>query len=81
MEEKPKNYLGLAIVCILFCWPLGIPAIIKASKVNSLWDSGRFEEARTASASARKFATIGLIVGIIINVIYIILVATGEVKL
>lgn len=77
MENKPNNYLGLAIACIIFCWPLGIPAIINAVKVNSLWDSGKQAEAFAASEKARKNATIGLIIGVIINVLYIILAATG----
>lgn len=77
-EERPNNYLGLAIACIIFCWPLGIPSIIKASKVNQLWDKGQYDEARNASSSARSTATTGLIIGIIVNVLYIILIVAEE---
>lgn len=36
---KPYNYLALAIVCtILCCLPLGIVGIVKANKVNTLYN-------------------------------------------
>ena len=79
MEERPNNYLGLAIACILFCWPLGIPAIINAAKVNRLWDEGKNEQAKSASESAHRFGKIGLIVGIIVNALYLILMVTGAI--
>lgn len=77
-EDRPKNYLGLAIACIIFCWPLGIPSVVNASKVNRLWDEGRYEEAKVLSDKARSNATTGLIIGIIINVAYVIFTVMTE---
>ena len=77
--ERPNNYLGLAIACIIFCWPLGIPSVVNAAKVNRLWDEGNYEEAQEASDSARSKGTTGLIIGIVINVLYFILVMAGAI--
>ena len=77
--ERPNNYLGLAIACIIFCWPLGIPSVVNAAKVNRLWDEGKYEEAQEASDTARSRGTTGLIIGIVINVLYFILVMVGAI--
>ena len=64
---KPANYLVWSIITtVLFFWPLGIPAIVNAAKVNRLWDQGRHDEARAASGRARGFAKASCIVGIIL---------------
>ncbi|MEW7281105.1 CD225/dispanin family protein [Aquimarina sp. 2201CG1-2-11] len=65
-QERPKNYLVESILVTIFCClPLGIVGIINASKVNSEFEQGNFEEANKASASAKKWAKYGLIAGII----------------
>ncbi|MCE1177773.1 MAG: CD225/dispanin family protein [Micrococcales bacterium] len=74
----PKNYLPLAILSILCCWPLGIPAIIFSTQVNSKWNAGDAAGAADASAKAKKFATIAIVLGLIATVIQIILMATGN---
>ena len=71
--ERPNNYLGKAIAALILCWPFGIPAIINAAKVNSLWDQGKQNEAMEASQKAAKFAKIAIILGIIGAVISLIL--------
>ena len=39
--RKPDNYLVWAILSTVFCClPLGIVAIVKASKVDALWAQG-----------------------------------------
>ena len=63
--EKPQNYLGKAIAGVILCWPFGLPGIINAAKVNSLWDQGRLEEAVAASESAAKWSRVAIILGII----------------
>lgn len=53
----PNNYLVLAILTTLFCFPpFGIVSIVKATSVNTLWSQGRWAEAQAASASARTWA-------------------------
>lgn len=51
-----SNYLAWAIVCIFLCWPLAIPAIVYASKVNNLIAMGDYEGAMNASKNAKTSA-------------------------
>lgn len=63
-NQKPDNYLVWAILStILCCWPLGIVAIIKSTKVDSLWLSGQYDLANQASNDAKKWAIISAICG------------------
>ncbi len=72
MEDKcPSSYMWLAILSLLFIWPFGIVAIIKASSVNKLWMTGRRDEARSRSRSAFRWALISLIIGIPLSIYYI----------
>ncbi len=58
----PENNLVLAILCtLIFCMPLGIVAIIKATSVESLWREGRYEEAQKAADDAKKFSLWGML--------------------
>ncbi len=60
---KPDSYLILSIISTIFgCLPLGIVAIIYASKVENLYFNGRYEEACHASNEAKKWSIISLIV-------------------
>ncbi len=72
-QERPKNYLVESILVTIFCClPLGIVGIINASKVNSAFDQGNFEEANNASADAKKWTKIGFIAGLVVMVLYIV---------
>lgn len=55
-QQPPNNHLVWAVFSFLGCFPLGLIAIINATKVSNLWALGSFDEARTASENARKFA-------------------------
>ena len=69
-NQRPQNYLILSVVCtLLCCMPLGVVGIIKASKVNKLYDEGKIAEANQNAEEAKKFATIGIVVGFIVQVI------------
>lgn len=60
------NNLVLAILSTLFCClPIGIVAIIQATKVNGFVAQGNIAAAQEASAKAKKFAIIAAVVGII----------------
>lgn len=73
----PPNYLVLSIVSLLCCWPIGIPAVVFAARVNSRWAMGDAAGAVDSSAKARRFATIALVLGVIASVIYAALALTG----
>jgi hypothetical protein len=77
---QPSSHLTFAILVTLFCClPFGIVSIIKASQVSGLWAQGRYAEAQKSSASARKWAWWGAIIGLIVIVIYAILYATNTI--
>lgn len=72
-EMPPKSWLVESILLTLCCClPIGIYCIVKASSVNSLWNCGRYDEAREASEKAKKWLIIGLIVGVILNILSVI---------
>ena len=66
------NYLVPAIISIFCCAPLGIPAVIFATQVNSKTAAGDHAGAQESSAKANKFMKLAFIVGIICWVLLII---------
>lgn len=75
---KPDNNLVWAILCtVLCCLPFGIVAIVKSSKVDSLWAAGQYAEAKQAADEAKKWSIIGAVAGGVSALLYIILVAVG----
>lgn len=74
-EPMPKvqNYLVFSILVTIFCClPLGIVAIINSSNVDKELVKGNYEGAVNASKQAKLFSIIGLVVGGIISLGYII---------
>lgn len=70
----PKNYLVESILVTLFCcMPLGVVAIVQASKVNSAWEAGNKDAAIKASNEAKKWLKWGIIGGVVSIVLYVIL--------
>lgn len=68
---KPSNKLGLAILVTIFCClPFGIVAIVKASKVNGLWEAGKYCSARQAAADAKKWCIISAVLGVLSAFMY-----------
>ena len=81
-QQKPDNYLVWAILStLLCCLPFGIVAIVKSSKVDTLWYAGNHAEAIQASNDAKKWsiisAVVGLVGGLLYVIFYVILVAIG----
>ena len=74
MEQQPKrpnNYLALAIIStILCCLPAGIVSIIYSTKVNSLYEDGKYDEAQRASNNAKTWGIVSVAVAAIGWVIY-----------
>lgn len=82
IPPKPDNYLVWAILCTLCCCiPFGIVSIVYAAKVNSLYTIGQYAAAEEASNNAKKWAIIGAISGLVIQVIYWLLVFGGVLSL
>ena len=75
---KPDSHMFLAILSTLFCcFPLGMYAIILASKVDGLYLMGEYEEARMKANDAEEWAAIGMVCAIIGWLIYVILIVAG----
>jgi len=71
---KPPNYLAWAIISIFLFWPTAIPALIKATNVDSEWQQGRYGEAEASSASARTFCLVSTIVGAAVILLSVVLI-------
>ena len=70
---KPDSYLVWAILTTLFCClPFGIVSIVQAAKVDGQWSSGDYAGARASSESAKKWAMISAISGLVIVAIYVV---------
>jgi hypothetical protein len=60
-QRPPKTYLVEAIITtILCCWPLGIPSIVYASRVERKFYEGDIQGSEEASANAKKWMLINL---------------------
>lgn len=71
------NYMVPAIISIFCCWPLAIPAIIFAAKVNGQVAAGDMAGAQDSSKKAKMFSFIAIglgLLGIIIYVIWIVFI-------
>ena len=53
--------------------PLGVWAIVLASKVDNLWNSGQYAQARENADKAKKISIIGIVAGGVFSVVYLIL--------
>jgi hypothetical protein len=58
------NNMTMSIVSIFLFWPLAIPAIINASKVNQLLQVGDYAGAQAAATESRKWSKLAVIIGI-----------------
>ena len=73
MPVQPKTYLTQAILVTLFLfWPLGVPAIVFAARVNSKWAQGDYHGAIESSRKAKKFSAWAAIVGGIIIILLVV---------
>jgi hypothetical protein len=71
------NYMVQAIISIICCWPLAIPAIIFASQVNNKVAAGDIAGAQDSSKKAKMFSYIAFGLGalwIIFVIIYVVFV-------
>jgi len=76
MGNPPDNNLVWAILCtVMCCMPLGIVAIIKSTKVNTLWAQGDEEGAYKAAADAKKYSIWGAGIAVIGIILYFVFIA------
>lgn len=74
-EQCPDDYLVWAILStILCCWPLGIPAIVNAAKVEKLWNLGDKTGAKQKSKKAKMWCFISFGGAVSFVVIYVIII-------
>lgn len=72
--RPPDNNLVYGLVAtIICCMPLGIVSIVKATRVNSLWAQGRFEESHRAARSARTWAIWSAVAAVFVLASYVVL--------
>ena len=63
---RPDSYLALAIIStIICCMPLGIVSIVYATKVNSLYADGNYDEAKRASKNAKTWGLVSIGMGVL----------------
>jgi len=73
LAEKPDNNLVWGILCtVLCCMPFGIVSIVSATRVDSLWAMGAYDQAIAEAAKAKKWAIWGAIGGVIAIILIII---------
>ncbi|TJY34061.1 CD225/dispanin family protein [Pontimicrobium aquaticum] len=71
---RPNSYLALAIIStILCCLPIGIVSIIYATKVNSLYEDGNYDEANNASKNAKIWGLVSVAIAVIGWLIYMLI--------
>lgn len=72
------NYLVWSILATIFCCiPLGIPAIVYSSQVDTRLRSGDYQGAIESSQKAKKFCWIAFWCGFAAIIIYFIAAAAG----
>lgn len=67
--SKPDNYMVWSCLGLLCCIPLAIFSIIKSSSVNSLWEQGKYAEARSAAETAKNCNIANVILTVILCII------------
>lgn len=73
--QHVPNYLAWSIVTtLLCCLPLGIPAIVYSSQVDSKLRNGDYEGAVNSSKKAKMWCWIAFGVGLAVGILYFIFV-------
>jgi hypothetical protein len=65
VPEHIDNNMVMSVVALFFFWPVAIPAVVNAVKVNGLLAKGDHLGAQDAAFRARRFATAALAIGVV----------------
>ena len=71
---RPNSYLALSIIStILCCLPTGIVSIIYATKVNSSYEDGNYDEAIRASKNAKTWGLVSIGIAVVGWLLYMLI--------
>jgi len=76
-----NNNMTMSVVGLILFWPLAIPALINAGKVNPLLERGNYHAAQLAADESRKWSRLAIIVGLIwyaIMLVCCVVLVTGS---
>jgi hypothetical protein len=76
-QQPVDNNMTMSIVAIFLFWPLAIPAIINASKVNPLLQQGDYAGAQAAAAESKKWSKWAIIIGAVWLAIFLVCCLAG----
>ena len=72
--QRPNSYLALAIIStILCCLPTGIVSIVYSTKVNSLYEDGKYDEAEKASQNAKTWGIVSVVAAFVGFILYLLI--------
>ena len=73
MPAMPNTWLVASIIVTLFCCaPFGIAAIVYAARVETLWQTGRYEDAEKTSGKAKNGRLIAFLSGFAFYALYLV---------
>lgn len=71
---RPNSYLALAIISTILCCPAtGIVSIIYATKVNSSYEDGKFDEANLNSKNAKIWGLVSVGISVVGWLLYMLI--------
>jgi hypothetical protein len=73
LAKPDSNLVWGILTTLLCCLPFGVVSIIKASKVDSLWYAGRYQEAYDAAKSAKNWALASIAGAVWLFIFYFVL--------
>lgn len=71
-QPPPSNLVWAILTTIFCCLPFGIVSIVFAAQVNGKWASGDYAGAQESSSKARRWAIIAAVVGLVVQVLYLV---------
>lgn len=78
-SQPPRidNNMTMSIVSVFLFWPLAIPAIINAARVNPLLQQGDYAGAQAAANESRRWSRWAIIIGLVWIAIVIVCCVLG----
>jgi len=71
---RPDSYLALAIISAILCCPAtGIVSIVYATKVNSLYEDGKYDQAKSSSKNAKTWGLVSIGIAVFGFILYLLI--------